>query len=58
MNVWLCANLDLGVWIKQQIRSLDLTVLIRPRHKNVKNKNGEVYAKSEVRRTEYVFIGP
>lgn len=58
MNVLLCANLDLGVWIKEQIRSLDLAVLIRPRHKNVKNKSEEVYAKSEIRRTEYVFIGP
>lgn len=57
MNLLLCANLDLGVWVKQQIRSLDLTVLIRPMHKKVKNKHEEAYAKSEMRRTEYKFIG-
>lgn len=57
MTLLLCANWDLGVWVKQQIRSLDLTVLIRPMHKKVKNKNEEAYDKSEIRRTEYKFIG-
>lgn len=56
MTLLLCANWDLGVWVKQQIRSLDFTVLIRPMHKKVKNKNEEAYAKSEIR-TEYKFIG-